>query len=116
MFCQGIRKYDVVDIFGIVFEMRKERVWMVQTEQQYICIHQVTTQLIFILKPMMMLVPKLMSMLMSMPMLQSVAILTVVSQCLLAVLEGKEHDERHERQLHDNEAFEDDEGIAESGM
>ena len=40
---QGIRKYDVVDIFGIVFEMRKERVWMVQTEQQYICIHQVTS-------------------------------------------------------------------------
>ena len=32
------------------------------------------------------------------------------------MLEGKEHDERHERQLHDNEAFEDDEGIAESGM
>merc|ERR1711974_166381 len=30
----------VVDIFGIVYEMRKERVWMVQTEQQYICIHQ----------------------------------------------------------------------------
>merc|ERR1712107_719809 len=55
---QGIRKYDVVDIFGIVYEMRKERVWMVQTEQQYICIHQ----------------------------------------CLLTVLEGKEHDERHERQ------------------
>ena len=23
-----------------VYEMRKERVWMVQTEQQYICIHQ----------------------------------------------------------------------------
>ena len=39
---QGIRKFDVVDIFGIVYEMRKERVWMVQTEQQYICIHQVT--------------------------------------------------------------------------
>ncbi len=38
---QSIRKSDVVDIFGIVFEMRKERVWMVQTEQQYICIHQV---------------------------------------------------------------------------
>ena len=38
---QGIRKFDVVDIFGIVYEMRKERVWMVQTEQQYICIHQV---------------------------------------------------------------------------
>jgi len=73
---QGIRKYDVVDIFGIVYEMRKERVWMVQTEQQYICIHQ----------------------------------------CLLAVLEGKEHDERHPHEMHDNEAFEDDEGIAESGM
>ena len=41
---QGIRKYDVVDIFGIVYEMRKERVWMVQTEQQYICIHQVRFQ------------------------------------------------------------------------
>lgn len=25
---------------GIVWQMRKERVWMVQTEQQYICIHQ----------------------------------------------------------------------------
>ena len=43
---QGIRKYDVVDIFGIVYEMRKERVWMVQTEQQYICIHQVSIKLI----------------------------------------------------------------------
>ena len=42
---QGIRKYDVVDIFGIVYEMRKERVWMVQTEQQYICIHQVCSLL-----------------------------------------------------------------------
>lgn len=29
-----------MDIFGIVLAMRKERVWMVQTEQQYICIHQ----------------------------------------------------------------------------
>lgn len=72
---QSIRKYDVVDIFGIVYEMRKERVWMVQTEQQYICIHQ----------------------------------------CLLAVLEGKENDPQiHE--IHENEGFEDDEGIAESGM
>ena len=44
---QGIRKYDVVDIFGIVYEMRKERVWMVQTEQQYICIHQVCPLLSF---------------------------------------------------------------------
>jgi cadherin 5 type 2 (VE-cadherin) len=39
-----------------------------------------------------------------------------LSQCLLAVLEGKENDERHPHELHDNEAFEDDEGIAESGM
>ena len=90
----------MVDIFGIVHEMRKERVWMVQTEQQYICIHQ----------------------------------------CLLAVLEGKEHDPMHPMAvsnpgadhpggagagpppgaqlmgMHDNEGFEDDEGIAESGM
>ena len=56
--------------------MRKERVWMVQTEQQYICIHQ----------------------------------------CLLSVLEGKEHDERLALEMHHNEGFEDDEGIAESGM
>lgn len=27
-------------MYGIVYAMRKERVWMVQTEQQYICIHQ----------------------------------------------------------------------------
>ncbi|XP_055843971.1 tyrosine-protein phosphatase 10D-like isoform X3 [Episyrphus balteatus] len=37
---QQINTSDHVDIFGIVFAMRKERVWMVQTEQQYICIHQ----------------------------------------------------------------------------
>jgi receptor-type tyrosine-protein phosphatase beta len=37
---QQIKKDDTVDIFGIVYAMRKERVWMVQTEQQYICIHQ----------------------------------------------------------------------------
>lgn len=36
----SIRTCDYVDIFGIVYEMRRERVWMVQTEQQYICIHQ----------------------------------------------------------------------------
>ena len=72
---QNIQHSDVVDIFGIVYEMRKERVWMVQTEQQYICIHQ----------------------------------------CLLAVLEGRENDPpMHE--IHENEGFEDDEGIAESGM
>ena len=72
---QQINYLDVVDIFGIVYEMRKERVWMVQTEQQYICIHQ----------------------------------------CLLAVLEGKENEPQiHE--IHENEGFEDDEGIAESGM
>lgn len=37
---QQIQVTDYVDIFGIVWIMRKERVWMVQTEQQYICIHQ----------------------------------------------------------------------------
>ncbi|KAF5292505.1 hypothetical protein FQR65_LT01650 [Abscondita terminalis] len=37
---QQIQIADYVDIFGIVYQMRKERVWMVQTEQQYICIHQ----------------------------------------------------------------------------
>ncbi|CAB0035818.1 unnamed protein product [Trichogramma brassicae] len=37
---QQILVSDYVDIFGIVWTMRKERVWMVQTEQQYICIHQ----------------------------------------------------------------------------
>jgi receptor-type tyrosine-protein phosphatase beta len=78
---------DVVDIFGIVYEMRRERVWMVQTEQQYICIHQ----------------------------------------CLLAVLEGKENDPSVVGPVglvgpggglvvHDNAGYEDDEGIAESGM
>ncbi|XP_037938051.1 tyrosine-protein phosphatase 10D isoform X1 [Teleopsis dalmanni] len=37
---QQIKTSDFVDIFGIVYAMRKERVWMVQTEQQYICIYQ----------------------------------------------------------------------------
>lgn len=31
---------DTLDVFGMVHAMRRERVWMVQTEQQYICIHQ----------------------------------------------------------------------------
>ncbi|XP_077287900.1 protein tyrosine phosphatase 10D isoform X2 [Arctopsyche grandis] len=74
----GMAEY--VDIFGIVYNMRKERVWMVQTEQQYICIHQ----------------------------------------CLLAVLEGQELKHNNQspppHQIHHNQAFEDDEGIAESGM
>ncbi|XP_030754681.1 tyrosine-protein phosphatase 10D-like [Sitophilus oryzae] len=72
---QQIQTSDYVDIFGIVYAMRKERVWMVQTEQQYICIHQ----------------------------------------CLLAVLEGKEMT-GPPREIHENQGFEDDEGIAESGM
>ena len=95
---QGIRKFDVVDIFGIVYEMRKERVWMVQTEQQYICIHQVrrTDEGSFHGN--------------------TIVNLIVFFQCLLAVLEGKEYDQRHPDEMHDNEAFEDDEGIAESGM
>lgn len=37
---QYIRNHDVVDIFSIVCEMRRERCHMVQNEQQYICIHQ----------------------------------------------------------------------------
>nr|CAD7463966.1 unnamed protein product [Timema tahoe] len=37
---QQLNLSDKVDIFGIVWAMRKERSWMVQTEQQYICIHQ----------------------------------------------------------------------------
>ena len=76
LFQQLNHKYDSVDIFGIVYEMRKERVWMVQTEQQYICIHQ----------------------------------------CLLAVMEGRENEPHHPHEVHDNQGFEDDEGIAESGM
>ncbi|XP_012279884.1 tyrosine-protein phosphatase 10D isoform X2 [Orussus abietinus] len=72
---QEILVSDYVDIFGIVCTMRKERVWMVQTEQQYICIHQ----------------------------------------CLLAVLEGQDTTGPI-REIHDNQGFEDDEGIAESGM
>ncbi|XP_025830814.1 tyrosine-protein phosphatase 10D-like [Agrilus planipennis] len=72
---QQIQVMDYVDIFGIVYQMRKERVWMVQTEQQYICIHQ----------------------------------------CLLTVLEGKELT-GPPREIHENQGFEDDEGIAESGM
>ncbi|KAK3875168.1 hypothetical protein Pcinc_019949, partial [Petrolisthes cinctipes] len=71
----SIRTSDYVDIFGIVYEMRRERVWMVQTEQQYICIHQ----------------------------------------CLMAVLEGREN-EHSVTEIHINQGFEDDEGIAESGM
>uniref|UniRef100_A0A336MWV1 protein-tyrosine-phosphatase n=1 Tax=Culicoides sonorensis TaxID=179676 RepID=A0A336MWV1_CULSO len=72
---QQIQVADYVDIFGIVWCMRKERVWMVQTEQQYICIHQ----------------------------------------CLMAVLEGKEN-MSPAREIHENQGYEDDEGIAESGM
>uniref|UniRef100_T1JB95 protein-tyrosine-phosphatase n=1 Tax=Strigamia maritima TaxID=126957 RepID=T1JB95_STRMM len=73
---QHIQIHDYVDIFGIVYEMRKERVWMVQTEQQYICIHQ----------------------------------------CLLCVMEGRENENPPRAEAHENEGYEDDEGIAESGM
>ncbi|KAK3098725.1 hypothetical protein FSP39_022407 [Pinctada imbricata] len=37
---QHIKDHDTVDVFAVVHELRKERMWMVQTEQQYICIHQ----------------------------------------------------------------------------
>ncbi|XKL64252.1 hypothetical protein PGB90_004338 [Kerria lacca] len=72
---QSIKHSDGVDIFGIVYAMRKERVWMVQTEQQYICIHQ----------------------------------------CLLAVLQGQEN-QAAIREIHHNQGYEDDEGIAESNI
>ncbi|XP_055303935.1 tyrosine-protein phosphatase 10D-like isoform X5 [Sitodiplosis mosellana] len=72
---QQIKVCEYVDIFNIVYTMRKERVWMVQTESQYICIYQ----------------------------------------CLLTVLEGKENTSPV-REIHDNQGYEDDEGIAESGM
>ncbi|XP_069999561.1 tyrosine-protein phosphatase 10D [Penaeus vannamei] len=71
----SIRTNDYVDIYGIVYEMRRQRVSMVQTEQQYICIHQ----------------------------------------CLLSVLEGTEN-EHPLTEIHDNQGYEDDEGIAESSM
>lgn len=63
-----------LDVFGLVHALRRERVWMVQTEQQYICIHQ----------------------------------------CLVAAIEGQ--DLAPPAPHHLNPAFEDDEGIAESGM
>ncbi|XP_006823994.2 receptor-type tyrosine-protein phosphatase beta-like [Saccoglossus kowalevskii] len=36
---QHIKEYDYVDIFGIACEMRMHRVYMIQTESQYIFIH-----------------------------------------------------------------------------
>ncbi|GBL87883.1 Tyrosine-protein phosphatase 10D [Araneus ventricosus] len=73
---QKIQKHDYVDIFSIVYEMRKERVWMVQNEQQYICIHQ----------------------------------------CLMCVLDGNEDLDPLRQEVHENQGYEDDEGIAESGI
>ncbi|XP_050679851.1 tyrosine-protein phosphatase 10D isoform X2 [Leptidea sinapis] len=70
---------DHLDIFGMVWALRRERVWMVQTEQQYICVHQ----------------------------------------CVVAALEGADlapPAPQHAGHHHNNAAFEDDEGIAESGM
>ncbi|XP_068628161.1 tyrosine-protein phosphatase 10D [Battus philenor] len=67
---------EYLDIFGMVYGMRRERVWMVQTEQQYICIHQ----------------------------------------CVVAALEGRDLAPHNNHNHHHNPAFEDDEGIAESGM
>ena len=105
----------MVDIFGIVYEMRKERVWMVQTEQQYICIHQVRIKLKITNKAL--LLPTFTLVLSCYGFYYPHdCIKTMLLQCLLSVLEGKEHEERLAMELHHNEAFEDDEGIAESGM
>ncbi|CAK1544794.1 unnamed protein product [Leptosia nina] len=73
---QLTRHAEYLDIFGMVHAMRRERVWMVQTEQQYICIHQ----------------------------------------CVVAALEGHDLAPPPPNNHHHNAAFEDDEGIAESGM
>ncbi|CAF4853022.1 unnamed protein product [Pieris macdunnoughi] len=73
---QLARHADALDVFGMVHAMRRERVWMVQTEQQYICIHQ----------------------------------------CVVAALEGRDLAPPPPNNHHLNAAFEDDEGIAESGM
>ncbi|XP_022661734.1 tyrosine-protein phosphatase 10D-like isoform X5 [Varroa destructor] len=94
---QSMRKLDVVDIFGIVFEMRKDRVWMVQNEQQYICIHQCLMCVLDTITP-------------SSGLLQHQATADDLHRML--------HDHR---EIHDNSAFEemrisDDEGIAESGI
>ncbi|XP_023945481.2 tyrosine-protein phosphatase 10D [Bicyclus anynana] len=67
---------DTIDIFGMVHELRRERVWMVQTEQQYICVHQ----------------------------------------CVLAALQGADLQPPASLPHHHNAAYEDDEGIVESGM
>ncbi|XP_074644891.1 tyrosine-protein phosphatase 10D-like isoform X2 [Tubulanus polymorphus] len=36
---QHIEHHDSIDVYGIVYEMRKSRKYMVQTEQQYVFIH-----------------------------------------------------------------------------
>ncbi|XP_052243600.1 tyrosine-protein phosphatase 10D-like isoform X2 [Dreissena polymorpha] len=36
---QEIKTCETIDIFDTIAQLRRDRVWMVQTEQQYICIH-----------------------------------------------------------------------------
>lgn len=56
----------IINIFSLPLPTSLERVFMVQTEQQYVCIHQ----------------------------------------CLLAVLEGKEHLLADSHELHENDGYE----------
>lgn len=72
---QQLAARQPLDVLGAVAAARRERAWLVQTEQQYSCVHQ----------------------------------------CVLAALDPREDSSPPPLQ-HNNQAFEDDEGIAESGM
>jgi len=97
---------DFIDVFGVVHEMRRERVWMVQTEQQYICIHQC---ILAVLQGFEFIDSNNGNGSMSSGGMASIAHPTMAMSMGIPV-------GMHTRELHDNQGFEDDEGIAESGM